>query len=351
MAESFAARFGAVRSAQGPLVCGLDPSGDLLDGWRLGDTPDGLDRFADIMLEAVTGAVGLIKPQSAFYERHGWRGIRTLQRLVYSARAAGLLVILDIKRGDVGSTNDAYAEAYLGKGAPLAADAITVHPYLGLGAMGTFVSRAEESGSCVLVVTRSSNPEGRAVQAALARPGNAATGGTVTVEEELLRDIGALNERLAPGRIGPVGAVVGPTHLSPRLDLAAANCLFLAPACRRAGRDSCGRGDGVRRLPGPGDAERLPVPVVGRTGLQPPAGRVRGARGRLPCSAARCNPVSWCDRVCRPLRSWCSRAGRPVPSGRRHGRRTGTSSRRSRRARTRSGRWRWPDDRPLEGSC
>ncbi|HXB47549.1 MAG TPA: orotidine-5'-phosphate decarboxylase [Streptosporangiaceae bacterium] len=224
MADSFAARFAAVRSAQGPLVCGLDPSGELLEAWRLGDTPDGLDRFADIMLEAVTGAVGLIKPQSAFYERHGWRGIRTLQRLVDSARAAGLLVILDIKRGDVGSTNDAYAEAYLGKAAPLAADAITVHPYLGLGAMGTFVSRAEASGSCVLVVTRSSNPEGRAVQAAVARPG-----GSVTVEEELLRDIGALNERLAPGRIGPVGAVVGPIHLNPRLDLAAANCLFLAP--------------------------------------------------------------------------------------------------------------------------
>ncbi|HUB38887.1 MAG TPA: orotidine-5'-phosphate decarboxylase [Streptosporangiaceae bacterium] len=222
MADSFAARFAAVRSAQGPLVCGLDPAGELLDSWRLGDTPDGLDRFADIMLEAVTGTAGLIKPQSAFYERHGWRGIRTLQRLVSSARASGLLVILDIKRGDVGSTNDAYAEAYLGKGAPLAADAITLHPYLGLAAMGAFVSRAEQAGSCLLVVTRSSNPEGRAVQAAVARSG-------VTVEEELLREIGALNERLAPGRIGPVGAVVGPTHLSPRLDLAAANCLFLAP--------------------------------------------------------------------------------------------------------------------------
>jgi orotidine-5'-phosphate decarboxylase len=223
MADSFAARFAAVRSAQGPLVCGLDPSGELLDGWRLGDTPDGLDRFADIMLDAVTGLAGLIKPQSAFFERHGWRGIRTLQRLADSARAAGLLVILDIKRGDVGSTNDAYAEAYLGKGAPLAADAITVHPYLGLGAMGTFVSRAEQAGSCVLVVTRSSNPEGREVQAAVTRPGG------VTVEEELLREIGALNERLAPGRIGPVGAVIGPTQMHPQLDLAAANCLFLAP--------------------------------------------------------------------------------------------------------------------------
>jgi orotidine-5'-phosphate decarboxylase len=223
MSDSFAARFAAVRSAQGPLVCGLDPSGDLLDGWQLGDTPDGLDRFADIVLDAVAGPVGLIKPQSAFFERHGWRGIRTLQRLVGSARDAGLLVILDIKRGDVGSTNDAYAQAYLGKGAPLAADAITVHPYLGLGAMGAFVSRAEEAGSCVLVVTRSSNPEGRGVQAAMSRPG----GGTV--EEELLREIGALNERLAPGRIGPVGAVIGPTHMDPQLDLAAANCLFLAP--------------------------------------------------------------------------------------------------------------------------
>jgi orotidine-5'-phosphate decarboxylase len=223
MADSFAARFAAVQSAQGPLVCGLDPSGELLDRWHLGDTPDGLDRFADIMLDAVAGRVGLIKPQSAFFERHGWRGIRTLQRLIESARAAGLLVILDVKRGDVGSTNDAYAEAYLGKGAPLAADAITVHPYLGLGAMGTFVSRAEEAGSCVLVVTRSSNPEGRSVQAAVTRSGG------LTVEEELLREIGTLNQRLAPGRIGPVGAVIGPTHMQPQLDLAAVNCLFLAP--------------------------------------------------------------------------------------------------------------------------
>jgi orotidine-5'-phosphate decarboxylase len=218
---SFARRFAAARAAQGPLVFGLDPSGDLLDSWGLGDSADGLDRFADIVLAAAAGPVGLVKPQSAFYERHGWRGVRTLQRLITDARSAGLLVVLDIKRGDVGSTNDAYAEAYLGKGAPLAADAITVHPYLGLGAMGSFVSRAADSGSCLLVVTRSSNPEGRVIQAA------AAPGGSV--EQQLLRDIGALNARLTPGEIGPVGAVVGPTHLQPELDLVAANCLFLAP--------------------------------------------------------------------------------------------------------------------------
>jgi orotidine-5'-phosphate decarboxylase len=219
--SSFAERFAAVRAEHGPLVFGLDPAPDLLTAWGLGDSADGLDRFADIVLAAAAGAVGLVKPQSAFYERHGWRGIRTLQRLISSARSSGLLVILDIKRGDVGSTNDAYAEAYLGKGAPLAADAITVHPYLGLAAMSTFVARAEQSGSCLLVVARSSNQEGRPVQAAEIAG--------VTVEQQLLLDIGALNTRLAPGKVGPVGAVVGPTRLRPELDLRAANCLFLAP--------------------------------------------------------------------------------------------------------------------------
>jgi orotidine-5'-phosphate decarboxylase len=223
MAISFAARFAEVRAARGPLVWGLDPSGRLLESWGLGDSPDGLDRFADIMLAAAPGVVGLIKPQSAFYERHGWRGVRTLQRLTEDARAAGLLVILDIKRGDVGSTNDAYAEAYLGKGAPLAADAITVHPYLGTGAMATYVSRAHESGSCVLVVTRSSNPEGRVIQAAEV-PGTGQT-----VEAQLLGEIAALNSRLAPGGLGPAGAVIGPTRIEPELDLAGASCLFLAP--------------------------------------------------------------------------------------------------------------------------
>jgi orotidine-5'-phosphate decarboxylase len=222
MADTFAARFAAVRSQFGPLVWGLDPSGAVLDGWGVGDTPEGLDRFADIVLEAARGTVGLVKCQAAFYERHGWRGFRTLQRLIGGAQSAGLLVVLDAKRGDVGSTNDAYAEAYLGAGAPLGADALTVHPYLGLGAMGTFVSRAHQSGSCLLVVTRSSNPEGRVVQSALSPSGR-------TVEEGLLVAIGEINAQLAPGEIGPIGAVIGPTHIDPPLDLVAPQALFLAP--------------------------------------------------------------------------------------------------------------------------
>lgn len=222
MADSFSVRFAAARAVHGPLSLGLDPSAEVLERWGVGDSPDGLDRFADIALSAAIGTVGLIKPQSAFYERHGWRGIRTLQRLAADARSTGLLVIMDIKRGDVGSTNDAYAQAYLGADAPLAADAITVHPYLGLAAMSGFVSRAELAGGCLLVVTRSTNPEGRAIQAAQTRDGS-------TVEQALLREIGELNATLTDAEIGPVGAVIGPTHRDPELDLTAARALFLAP--------------------------------------------------------------------------------------------------------------------------
>lgn len=222
MPESFAARFAAARSRHGPLVLGADPSGPLLTAWGVGDTADGLERFTDIVLDAAVGTVGLIKPQSAFYERQGWAGIRALTRLLASARSAGLLSILDVKRGDVGSTNDAYAEAYLGSGAPLAADAITVHPYLGVAAMGSFVHRAHQAGGCLLVVTRSSNPEGSAVQRASAGDGG-------TVDQALLRQIGELNAALAPGEVGPVGAVIGPVARSPALDLPAASALFLAP--------------------------------------------------------------------------------------------------------------------------
>jgi len=222
MVESFASRFEAVRARTGPLVWGLDPSGRLLDEWGLGDSPDGLDRFVDIALEVAATSVGLVKPQSAFYERHGWRGIRTLTRLVADARSAGVLVILDVKRGDVGSTNDAYAEAYLGKGAAIEADALTVHPYLGLGAMGAFVNRAHDAGSAILVVTRSSNPEGRVIQAAVGEGG-------VSVEAAVLAEIGHLNASLAPGALGPVGAVIGASPGLEALDLVGANGLFLAP--------------------------------------------------------------------------------------------------------------------------
>lgn len=228
MADRFSIRFKAVRNNFGPLAWGLDPSSDILEGWGLGDTPDGLDQFVEIVLPVAAETVGLIKPQAAFYERHGWRGIRTLSRLINEARSADLLVILDAKRGDVGSTNQAYAEAYLGTDAPMRADALTVHPYLGIDAMQPFIERTVESGSCLLVVTRSSNVEGRSVQASVDSAGR-------SVEQSLLDRIASLNADLEPNAIGPIGAVIGPTHMNPRLDLAAANALYLAPGVGRQG--------------------------------------------------------------------------------------------------------------------
>lgn len=222
MADPFAERFAAVRRRRGPLVWGLDPSGSLLERWGLADTPDGLERFVEIVLGPAADTVGVVKPQSAFYERHGWRGVRALCRLVAEARDAGLLVIMDAKRGDIGSTNDAYADAYLGAGSTLAGDALTVTAYLGLGAMSGLVQRAVASGAGLFVVVRSSNAEGRALQQATEASGR-------SVESGLLADIGALNAELAPGAVGPIGAVVAPTHDEPGLDLLGANGLFLAP--------------------------------------------------------------------------------------------------------------------------
>jgi orotidine-5'-phosphate decarboxylase len=207
----------------GPLVFGLDPSGDILVEWGLGDSADGLERFVDIVVEASVGTVGAVKPQTAFYERHGWQGMRCLARLVDACRSAGVLVLLDAKRGDVGSTNEAYAEAYLGPDAAISVDAITITPYLGLAAMQPILDRAAANGAGVFIVTRSSNAEGRAIQGAR-HPS------TTTVEHQLVVDIAGENHRVAPDSVGPIGAVFGPTHGPPTdFDLSVMNGLFLAP--------------------------------------------------------------------------------------------------------------------------
>jgi orotidine-5'-phosphate decarboxylase len=221
---SFPDRFAAARAKFGPLTFGLDPSGDLLRRWGLEDTPDGVERFVDIALAASAGTVGVVKPQSAFYERHGWRGVRALDRLVSEARSDGVLVLLDVKRGDVGSTNTAYAEAYLAPGAPIAADAITVTAYLGFDALEPFFAAAATAGGAgVFVVTRSSNPDGRPLQESVGANGKA-------VEVALLDALAARNRAVAPDGVGPFGSVFAANHGPPSgTDLRSMGGLFLAP--------------------------------------------------------------------------------------------------------------------------
>lgn len=220
---TFGERLRRAASVTGPLCAGIDPSAGLLASWDLPDSAAGLEYFATRCIEAFAGLVPVVKPQVAFFERHGAAGMAALERLLADARAAGLLVVADAKRGDIGSTSAAYADAWLGAGSPLAADAVTAHPYLGLGALAPFVEAAERSGRGLFVVVRGSNPEGRALQ-------EATLAGGVSVEDSLLASIGTLNERhRAAGRLGSVGAVVGATLAPGGVPLAEVGGPILAP--------------------------------------------------------------------------------------------------------------------------
>ncbi|MGH3423648.1 MAG: orotidine-5'-phosphate decarboxylase [Nocardioidaceae bacterium] len=201
MSEPFGARLRAAIDARGPLCVGIDPHPALLESWRLPDDAAGLERFARSVVEAVAGEVAVVKPQSAFFERHGSAGVAVLERTISAARAAGLLVLLDVKRGDIGSTADAYADAYLGPSSPLRADAITVSPYLGFGSLEPFLSAADRHGGGVFVLALTSNPEGPEIQHA--RTGNGSVAGAV------LARIAERNAGIRP--LGSVGAVVGAT--------------------------------------------------------------------------------------------------------------------------------------------
>lgn len=211
-------------AATGPLCVGIDPSPTLLAAWGLEDGLDGLRAFGAACVEALSGAVAAVKPQVAFFERHGAAGMSVLETLISEARGAGLLVIADAKRGDVESTAQAYADAWFS--GPFAADAVTATAYLGFGALGPMVEAARSTGRGLLVVAASSNPEGRGVQEAVTASG-------ASVEVCMLREIGRANadERAAfPGRtLGSVGAVVGATRSPGTLPLTETGGVILAP--------------------------------------------------------------------------------------------------------------------------
>ena len=200
---AFGARLAEMVEARGPLVVGIDPHLPLLRAWGLPEDASGLERFALTAVEAVAGRVAMVKPQSAFFERFGSRGIAVLERVLAAIRAAGALSLLDVKRGDIGSTMVGYAGAYLDPASPLAADAITASPYLGFGSLRPLLDAAYASGRGVFVLALTSNPEGQAVQRAVAADGR-------TVAQAVL-DQAAEANAAEGGRLGSVGVVVGAT--------------------------------------------------------------------------------------------------------------------------------------------
>jgi orotidine-5'-phosphate decarboxylase len=215
----FGARLTTAVSARGPLCVGVDPHPSLLTDWGLPVSPAGLERFALTCVEALAGEIAVLKPQSAFFEAYGSAGVAVLERLIAEARQAGALVLLDVKRGDIGSTMAAYAQAYLAEGSPLAADAVTVSPYLGFGSLEPAIDLAERTGRGLFVLALTSNPEGASVQRARS--------GERTVAQTVVDEAAARNAGRSP--LGHVGLVVGATVGHTDLDLSAHNGAILAP--------------------------------------------------------------------------------------------------------------------------
>ena len=210
--STFGTRLHDAMATRGRLCVGIDPHAALLRGWGLDDDVAGLERFALSVVEAVAPVASVVKPQSAFYERFGSRGIAVLERVVAESRAAGALVLLDVKRGDIGSTSQAYADAYLDPASPLGVDAITVSPYLGLGSLDPFVDTARRHDAGVFVLALTSNPEGPEVQHAVGADG-------VRVADRVLDHLRGLNADAGSlgslGQLGSFGAVVGATIAQP----------------------------------------------------------------------------------------------------------------------------------------
>lgn len=197
----FGARLTEAMDARGPLCVGIDPHAALLERWGLPDDAQGARELALRVVEAAAGSVGIVKPQVAFFERFGAAGYAVLEEVIAAARVAGLVVIADAKRGDVGSTLAAYAAAWLGEGSPLRADAMTAVAFQGLGSLDEAI--AADGGVFVLAAT--SNPEGRALQDSRDEAGR-------TVSAQLVHEVAQRNAA-APGTgLGDLGVVIGATR-------------------------------------------------------------------------------------------------------------------------------------------
>ncbi len=198
----FGARLREAMDDRGPLCAGIDPHPGLLDDWGLTDSVTGLERFALSATEALAPVAAVVKPQSAFFERFGSAGIAVLERVVETAHQAGALVLLDVKRGDIGTTSQAYADAYLDPRSPLFCDAVTASPYLGFGSLDPLIAKARAHNAGVFVLALTSNPEAPSVQHARSSDGHSVAGGVLTA----LTDANAGAEPM-----GSFGAVVGAT--------------------------------------------------------------------------------------------------------------------------------------------
>lgn len=205
MPSSFSSRLSRNFESYGQLCVGIDPHAALLEDWGLGDNVEGLRTFAMKVLEASVGRVGVIKPQVSFFERFGSKGFAVLEELATAAASTDVLVIMDAKRGDIGTTMDGYFDAWLSRSAPFVCDALTVSPYLGFDSLAEVFAHSIENGKGIFVLAATSNPEGKSLQKAQIDG--------VTIAADIMNRLEKYNRvNLDPsGRLGNFGAVVGAT--------------------------------------------------------------------------------------------------------------------------------------------
>lgn len=229
--KDFAQRFLELAGSRSPFCLGIDPTPQLLKAWNLPHSADGLARMCETVATAAEDRLAIVKPQIAFFERFGSKGIEVLERLIGAFHDRGTLVLVDGKRGDIGSTVEAYAQAFLGPSSALRADAMTAHAYLGFGSLNPLLTHAVDAGAGVFVVVRSSNVEGTALQTGFLNNDGR------TVADSLADVITEFNQQTSGSEVGPVGAVVGVTienDLLPTLDRLPQS-LILAPGIGHQG--------------------------------------------------------------------------------------------------------------------
>lgn len=205
MPTNFGVSLSAAFQKYGQLCVGIDPHAQLLADWGLDDNAAGLDKFSNLVLDAAVGNVGVIKPQVSFFERHGSAGFAILERLAEKAAGTDLVVIMDAKRGDIGSTMSAYFDAWLGNNAPFVCDALTVSPYLGFDSLSETMANCLERGKGLFVLSATSNPEGAKIQRA--------TNSGQTIAAQIWESLNKTNKVTAApnATLGSFGAVLGAT--------------------------------------------------------------------------------------------------------------------------------------------
>lgn len=219
MSATFGDRLAKAMAERGPLCVGIDPHPNLLEQWGLEDSAAGLAAFTEAVYEGCAPFAAALKPQVALFERHGSAGLAVLEALFARAAADGVLIVADAKRGDIGSTMKAYADAWLGSSSPLGTDSVTLSPYLGFESLRPALDLAAQNDRGTFVLALTSNPEGKSVQhVGASESGHSGESGGA-VAKRIIAAATAENASRQWEQMGPCGLVVGATVGQALVDL------------------------------------------------------------------------------------------------------------------------------------